>query len=404
MRSDACRRAAAALVLLVAVVAPPGAARAATTVSTGAFRVEAPAGPWKRAADLDPPGRLTWAITDPKATTAQLRVEFVGVRAATAPAAVEEILRVEKAGILARATNNARITHGEFVTDSVRVNGLDWVGFRVHVTSGDREGDVRRWVALHPEFPQRRRAFVVALDEQTLPKAQSVARTAAAIGIVRSLTPTGAGLKGGIAEAYLDARVSAFAAHIDTTTRMCWRRQGDDAARPYLGVAIGLAGDGDFFQAAEILPADSLVDPASPDYGVGFDRNGDGKIDLIVMNRGIAAAKGALVLPIVSVLADDDFDGRIDGSIVETGDADGDGRADHRLLVLDTDHDGKPDRAVRFIDDSSDRANRALSLKDGVVGDILVGSKTAHLDFVETWRDGDRLLARWNALRASCAH
>jgi hypothetical protein len=194
MRSDARRYTLAALVLLVAVVALPGAARAADTVSTGAFRVVAPAGPWKRAADLDPPGRLTWTITDPKATTAQLRVEFVGVRATTAPAAVEEILRVEKAGILARSTNNARITHGEFVTDSVRVNGLDWVGFRVHVTSGDREGEVRRWVAPHPEFPRRRRAFVVALDEQTLPKAQSVARTAAAIGIVRAHPPTGAGV------------------------------------------------------------------------------------------------------------------------------------------------------------------------------------------------------------------
>jgi len=43
-------------------------------------------------------------------------------------------------------------------------------------------------------------------------------------------------------------------------------------------VARGLAGVGDFFQVTTSVPRDSTVDAASTQYGVGFDRNGDGKI------------------------------------------------------------------------------------------------------------------------------
>jgi len=388
---------------LALALAPAGAGRAvADTASTGAFRVSAPSGGWKRAADLDPPGRLTWTVDDVRATTAVLRAEFVGVHAPTADAAVAEILNRERATITARTERDPAITRGDFEPDSMSAHGLAWSGFRVHVKTGDKEGDVRRWVALHPDFPRRRRAYVVSLDEQTLPKARPVPHGAAAVALARSLTPEGIGLAGGLMDAYLDARVSTFAARIDTTTRLCWQRQDEDVAHAFLGVARGLAGDGDFFQSTGSIPPDSLVDPASPDYGVGFDRNGDGKIDLLVLNRGIAAARGALVIPVVVVLADDNFDGRIDGSILENGDLDHDGRADHRLCVLDTDHDGKADRAVRFTDDLSDHANRSLSIKDGVIEDTLVGSKIGRLDFAESWRDGDRLLARWNRVRAAC--
>jgi hypothetical protein len=400
----ASTRAASALGLALALALAPPAARpaAADTASTGAFHVTAPTGGWKRSANLDPPGRLTWTVDDPTATTAVLRVEFVGVRARTADAAVSEILGREKAEITSRAERDPAITRGDFEPDSMSAHGLAWSGFRVHVKTGDKEGDVRRWVALHPDFAHRRRAYVVSLDEQTLAKARPVPRGAAAAALARSLEPAGVGLAGGLVDAYLDARVSTFAARIDTTTRLCWQHQDEDVAHAFLGVARGLAGDGDFFQSTQSIPPDSVVDPASPDYGVGFDRNGDGKIDLLVLNRGIVAARGAVVIPVVVVLADDDFDGRIDGSILENADADGDGRADHRLCVLDTNHDGRPDRAVRFTDDLSDHANRSLSIKDGVVEDTLVGSKVGRLDFAESWRDGDRLLARWNRVRAAC--
>ena len=91
-------------------------------------------------------------------------------------------------------------------------------------------------------------------------------------------------------------------------------------------------------------------DAGSTEYGVAFDRNGDGRTDLLVLNQGIAQARGAIVLPIAAILADDDFDGRIDGCVVENGDSDADGRADHRLFITDRDHDGKVDHAVRFED------------------------------------------------------
>src|SRR5260221_9781648 len=211
---------------LVLALAGSGPA-AADTAATGAFRVTPPSGGWKRAPDLDPPGRLTWIVSDVRATTAVLRAEFVGVHATTADAAVSEILNREKAAIQARVERDPAIKRGDFEPDSMSAHGLAWSGFRVHVKTGDKEGDVRRWVALHPDFPRRRRAYLVSLDEQTLAKARAVPRGAAAGTLARSLEPEGVGLAGGLVDAYLDARVSTFAARIDTTTRLCWQHQDE---------------------------------------------------------------------------------------------------------------------------------------------------------------------------------
>jgi len=296
----------------------------------------------------------------------------------------------------------AGVERGAFDADSL-LGPLAWRGFHVHLRAGERGGEVWSWVALAPDFPRRRRAYLVALDEETVPAARVVPHDADARALMGSLAPACRGLAGGLVDAYLDARVSAFAAHIDSTTRLCWRAEGEEPGHRSTGVAVGLAGDGDFFQATASVPRDSVVDPASAEYGVGFDRNGDGKVDLAVINRGVVSARGAKMQPIVIVLADDDFDGRVDGCVLETGDADGDGRADHRICVLDSNHDGVPDRALRFVDALAEPSNRALPVKDGTVEDRVVGSRITRLDFAQTWREGNELLARWNRVRAACA-
>lgn len=402
MRSSPARAAAAAA--LIALCAGFGTAGAADKASTDAFEVDAPGKPWKRAAALDPPGRLTWDVAQVKATQGELRVSFEGAPGASAAAAIARMLELEKARIREDSNRNSSVERGAFVADSLTVGALKWVGFRVDIKAGSRSASVSRWVALHPDFPARHRAFLVALDEETAPGIRPTPRAGDAQALLRSLVPVGAGLKGGLENAYLDARTAAFAAHLDTTTRLCWRNRGPDAApsRAWLGVGRGIALEGDFYQVSDAVPKDSVLDAASSEYGAAFDRNGDGRIDLLVMNRGIASARGATVLPIAAVLADDDFDGRIDGLVIENGDADGDGRADHRLFLSDRDHDGKPDRALRFEDAIRAKKVRDVTIRDGIVSDRVVGSSVQLLDFSSTWRDAGALLAELDRARAAC--
>jgi hypothetical protein len=392
----------AALVLLAACALP---AHAASKVATDAYEVAAPAKGWKRAPALDPPGRLTWNTSEAKETQAQLRVTFEGAPGEDANHALQRILELEKARVREGERQSQNAERGPFAADSMVVGGLKWVGFRTDIKgSGGRTGAVTRWVAILPDFPRRRRAFMVALDEETAQGARVVPRGADAIAVARSLVPRGKGLGGGIEDAWLDARAAAFAAHLDTTTKLCWRaRSADDSSRhPWLGLGKGIALEGDFWQMSDLSPTDSVVDAASAEYGASFDRNGDGKADLVLMNRGIVPVRGGVVLPYAAVLADDDFDGRFDGLVIENGDADGDGRADHRLLVLDTNHDGEPDQAIKFEDSISEKSAKKLKVEGGVVSDRLVGSTAELVDFRSTWRENGSLLAEINRLRVDC--
>jgi hypothetical protein len=404
MRSSPARPAAAAALLLLC--AAFATAFASDRASTDAFEVDAPGKPWKRAPALDPPGRLTWDVAEVKATQGELRVSFEGAPGASAPAAIARILELEKARIREGSNRNSSIERSAFVADSMTVGALKWVGFHVDIKAGPRSASVSRWVALHPDFPGRRRAFLVAFDEETPPGVRPTPRGRDVQALLHSLVPVGAGLKGGLETAYLDARTAAFAAHLDTTTRLCWRNRGPDAApsRAWLGLGPGIALEGDFYQLSDVVPKDSVLDAASTEYGAAFDRNGDGRVDLLVMNRGIASARGATVLPIAAALADDDFDGRIDGLVIENGDADGDGRADHRLFVSDRDHDGKPDHALRFEDAIGAKKLRDVTIRDGIVSDRVVGSPVQLLDFSSTWREAGALMAELDRARAACAH
>jgi hypothetical protein len=394
-------RSSAALLLLALVAAP---AFAADRAVTDAFQVAAPGKAWKRVAAMDAPGRLSWNTASKKETLGQLRVSLEGAPGPGANAALARLLELEKERVRDGERQSKTAERGSFVGDSTVVGGLKWVGFRVDVRSGNRTGTVTRWAALHPDYPRRQRAFLVALDEETPPGARPVPRGTDAMAVLRSLAPRGSGLGGGLATAWLDARAAAFAAHLDTTTKLCWRSRGADASaqRAWLGYGRGLALEGDFWQVSDLTPTDSVVDAASTEYGAAFDRNGDGKIDLVLLNRGIATARGSIVLPIAAVLADDDFDGQVDGCLVENGDADGDGQLDHRLLVVDTDRDGRPDRALRFVDAVDEKGAKSVSLRDGLVADRVVGCTANLIDFAPTWRDASARMAELSRSRSDC--
>jgi hypothetical protein len=127
-----------------------------------------------------------------KQTQGQLRVTFEGAPGEDANHALQRILELEKARIRdgERQSNAER---GPFSADSMVSGGLKWVGFHVDIHGGGRTGAVTRWVAIHPDFPRRRRAFMVALDEETPQGARSNDRGADAIDVVRSLVPRGKG-------------------------------------------------------------------------------------------------------------------------------------------------------------------------------------------------------------------
>jgi hypothetical protein len=371
---------------------------------TDAFTVTAPKKPWVRPVQIDPPGQLSWLIGNPKVDAWQIRIAFDAVAPTEPRAAINALLTRERRLIRADVDENDKLSRGEFEPDSMAVGGLKWYGFRVALATPGRTGVSYRWIALHPDFPKRRRAFVLAFDEGG-PKGRSVAsRVKDARAVAASLVPHGVGLAGGIESAYLDARVATFAARIDSATKLCWSDRGPDASplRNKLGIGIGMAIDGDFHEVSDIVPRDSLIDAAAAEYGTMFDRNGDGQPDVLVLNRGITPARGPIVLPAVVVLADDNFDGRVDSSVQENGDADGDGKADHRLLVIDSNHDGKPDRAVRFTDSIAQGTSQKSWIEGELVVDQIVGNPNTRLDFEVPWRGADREIEELGRARALC--
>ena len=389
-----------AALLLLAIALP---AHAATKISTDAFEVSDPGKEWKRSETLDSPGKLTWNTSDIKKTHGQLRLSFEGAPGDTPRRAAARILDLEKARVREGERQAKDAERGAYEVDSLEAGGLHWVGFSVSVRSGSRAGAITRWVAIHPDFPRRKRAFVIALDEETPPGVRTVPRQPDMKNVLVSLVPRGNGLLGGIETAALDARAAAFAAHLDTTTKLCWRGREDQGPKAWLGLGRKIALEGDFWQISDFAPTDSVVDAASSDYGAAFDRNGDGKTDLVLMNRGIVPARGPIVLPYAAVIADDNFDGRIDGIVVENGDSDGDGRADHRILARDTNGDGKIDTAIEFVDSINEKAAKKLKVEDGVVLDRITGSTAERIDFIPNWRQTGALREELDHARSDCA-
>ena len=393
-----------AFCLLLLDDAAPARARPARAM-TDAYTLVAPEKPWTAEKMLEPAGQLTFSAAGPGQAQALLRVSYTAVVPREPGRAIDDLLGREKAGIREDVDGRSGVERTSFEPDSMigaASAGLRWRGFRVSVNTSDKHNRAWRWVALHPQFPSVRRAFTLSYDESAPAGAQMPGRLAAARALAASVLPVGRGLAGPLDEAWLDARAAAFAARIDSAQRLCWSHRADGAfERDHVGYGRGLAIEGDFFVLSSSVPADSLVDPAPAEYGTAFDRNGDGRLDLILVNRGLQTFGEGVLQATVAVFADDDFDGRIDALVFEDLDGDADRRVDGRLLARDANGDGRVDDARSFRGATGADAPR-LKVEAGRVRARRAGLPSETSDFVETFRMATQRLGELDRARAAC--
>ena len=403
------RRAPVALTAFVAVFAFGALAATASAKSgdvvTDAWIATSPGKPWMPGPALESAGVRSWTATGPGETQAMLRVGYVAVLPGNPATALAELVRLEKAGIRLELDDRTQVEQSGFEADSMLAGGpgqLDWRGFRVNVVTPRRGGSSWRWVALHPRFPAVRRAFTLAYDESYPREGTPPNRLAAARALAATVAPAGNGLAGPLSEAWLDARADAFAARIDSAQRLCWTSRPDAApGREHVGYGRKLAGAGDFYLLTGTVPRDSLVDPAPAEYGVVFDRNGDGKLDLLVVNRGLHPFYGTEFEAIVAVYGDDDFDGKVDALVVEDADKDADQKVESRLLVKDADENGRIESAVSFTASAGKGVKVAVD-DQGRAKIRRLGIASVTSDFAETLRSATIRLSELDRARTAC--
>ncbi len=410
--ADAARGtiAVAALALFLAAGAPPArAAKASARSGTDAWTAVAPAKPWVAGAALEAAGQRTWSAPGPGAAHALLRVGYVGVLPSDPTRAVEDLLLREKAGIREELDDRGGVERSSFEADSMLApgpGGVRWHGFRVTVNAERLTATSWRWVALHPRFPTVRRAFTLAYDESSPRGGATPSRLNAARALAASVAPAGRGLAGPLDEAWLNARAAAFAARIDSAQRLCWTRRTDAASgREFVGYGRSLGLEGDFYVLSGSVPRDSLVDPAPAEYGAAFDRNADGRLDLLVVNRGLQPFAGRALEPTVAIFADDDFDGRVDGLLMEDADRDADRHVAARLVVRHVKVAGRVAEARAFGATAgaagADKGDR-LALKAGRVRARRIGIESDFSDYHEIFRTATQRLAELDRARAAC--
>jgi len=382
--------------------APRSALAAPVKAATDAYVVVTPAKPWVRSPGLEPAGQLSWGIGKSGTARALLQVEYQGILAKSREDAYALLLRRARASIRETLDGRDEVQRGEFEPDSMLIaGGLQWRGFRFTLGTSSFQGVSWRWYALHPDYPRRPTAFVLLYEETTPGRDRPLGRVADARTVARSLVAVGRGLDGDLSDAWLDARALAYAARIDSAQKLCWLERPDAGpGLSWAGYAAGAAGRGDFFQLTGTMPPDSLADPAPAEYGVVFDRNGDSRMDLVVMNRGVHPFFGRTQEPTVAIVADDDFDGRADGVLLEDVDANGDDRVDARLLVS-AKEPGRSFTDAIHVDGKG--AWKELPTNRGSVEVRRFGYASDRTDFEQVLRGAGPRLDELTAARARCA-
>jgi len=104
--------------------------------------------------------------------------------------------------------------------------------------------------------------------------------------------------------------------------------------------------------------------------------------------------------PTVAIIADDDFDGVADASMVEDVDADGDDRVEARLRVEARGVARTFTDAMR--QDGKD-AGKKVDVSKGVIAVRRVGLAAGRTDFTEVFRAAGPPFAELAAARAACA-
>jgi hypothetical protein len=137
-------------------------------------------------------------------------------------------------------------------------------------------------------------------------------------------------------------------------------------------------------------------------FGKAFDRDGDGRFDLVFFSEGWAKGQDGRDLRTFYVVADDNGDGRVDGMVFEDGDNNRDALVDHSLFVQDRARQGEPDRAWVFDTDIA-RPVRPLP-HQGTIFLLTRSSRPGEesADFGAEFRTWNRYLAWLNRAAAAC--
>ncbi len=197
---------------------------------------------------------------------------------------------------------------------------------------------------------------------------------------------------------YYDARARATHSPHDTTKAPCWVQLEDSVA---VGLQATRLPDVTFFSFRPHVPLPGDRSPGER-FGKAFDRDGDGRFDLVFFSQGWGKGQDQRDLHTFYTIADDDGDGRVDGLVDEDGDNDRDALIDHSIFVQDRARKGEPDRAWIF---DTDIAHPVRPVPHaGPVFDFTRASRpgTERTDLGAEFRDWTRYLGWLNRAAAEC--
>jgi hypothetical protein len=226
------------------------------------------------------------------------------------------------------------------------------------------------------------RARQPALDQRVLPE------VADALGKARKSLPY----------VYYDARARAMHSPHDTTRATCWTQVEDSLA---IGLQATRLPGVTFFSMRARAPAPGQREQGER-FGKAFDRDGDGRFDLVYFSEGWGKGQDGRDLRTFYVAADDNGDGRVDGMVFEDGDNNRDALIDHSIFVQDRARKGEPDRAWVF---DTDIGNPVRPLPHQ--GTVFLLTRTSRpgaesADFGAEFRTWNRYLAWLNRAAAAC--
>jgi hypothetical protein len=143
---------------------------------------------------------------------------------------------------------------------------------------------------------------------------------------------------------YYDARQRVLHSPHDTTQAPCAAQIEDTLA---VVLQPTLLPEALFVSFRRHAPAPGDRSPGER-FGKAFDRDGDGRFDLVFFSQGWARGVDGRDIRTFYVVADDDGDGRVDGVVLEDGNNDRDQLVDSGILAQDRAGTGEPDRAWVF--------------------------------------------------------
>lgn len=197
---------------------------------------------------------------------------------------------------------------------------------------------------------------------------------------------------------YYDDRQRALHSPHDTTQAPCAVQLEDTLAVSLQATRLpGVV----FVSFRRRVPAPGDRSPGER-FGKAFDRDGDGRFDLVFFSQGWAKGIDQRDIRTFYVVADDDGDGRVDAMVLEDGNNDRDQLVDCGVLVQDRGRQGEPDRAWVFDTDIAHPV-RPIPHQGTVFLHGLVSRPGADaLDFGRDFREWSRYLGWLNRAAAQC--